>query len=116
MNYITIELLSIFTNSNRFYSFQLRIDFLALSLAQPNGEGVCVNDALTIEGGASPLPIICGENSGQHVYVSYNGLTPITISITLGDEPVFDRKWTIRIAQIACSCPTLGKIFFKFHV
>lgn len=45
---------------------QLRIDFLDFSLAQPTGDGVCSNDYFTVSGGSSPVPRICGENSGEY--------------------------------------------------
>lgn len=85
---------------------QLRIDFLSLSLAPPNGDGFCVTDTLTITGGSSRVPTICGENSGQHVYIDFNGVSPITISIASTASYVFNRQWQFQIAQIACASPT----------
>lgn len=46
---------------------QLRIDFKHFTLAQPNAwNGVCENDTLTVIGGTSSVPTLCGENKGQH--------------------------------------------------
>jgi len=45
---------------------QIRVDFLELELSQPDENGLCVGDFLTITGGISESPIICGSNSGQH--------------------------------------------------
>lgn len=84
---------------------QLRIDFLTLSLAPPNGDGHCTLDNLQITGGSSRVPLICGENSGQHVYVNFNGddQTPITISVATSASYSFNRQWQFQIAQLACS-------------
>ncbi|XP_018785559.1 PREDICTED: uncharacterized protein LOC108966879 [Bactrocera latifrons] len=84
---------------------QLRIDFLSLSIAPPNGDGFCVTDTLTITGG-SRVPTICGENNGQHVYVDFNGDSPITISVATSDSYTFNRQWQFQIAQLACASAT----------
>ncbi|XP_011212713.2 uncharacterized protein LOC105232641 [Bactrocera dorsalis] len=84
---------------------QLRIDFLSLSIAPPNGDGFCVTDTLTITGG-SRVPTICGENNGQHVYVDFNGDSPITISVATSDDYTFNRQWQFQIAQLACASAT----------
>ncbi|KAF7988917.1 hypothetical protein HCN44_007227 [Aphidius gifuensis] len=84
---------------------QLRIDFLELSLSQPNGSGVCDYDFLLISGGSTSVPRICGDNSKQHVYVEFFENNPITISINTNAEYKFGRKWNLRIRQIACDSP-----------
>nr|XP_023015444.1 uncharacterized protein LOC111504950 [Leptinotarsa decemlineata] len=66
--------------------------------------GVCNTDALIVTGGASNVPILCGENTGQHIYVDFNGNTSITISIR--SSGLFaSRAWNIKVSQIACNCP-----------
>lgn len=85
---------------------QLRIDFRSLSLAPPSGDGYCLTDSLQITGGASRVPIICGENSGQHVYVDFNGEAPIMISVATSPSYTFNRQWQLQIAQLACRSPT----------
>ncbi|XP_026847597.1 uncharacterized protein LOC6600581 [Drosophila persimilis] len=87
---------------------QLRVDFLALSLAPPTGDGFCSTDALTITGGASQVPSICGENSGQHVYVDFNGVNPITISVATSAGYTFNRQWQFQIRMLSCSSATLA--------
>lgn len=89
--------------------FQLRIDFLSLTLAQPDGNGYCIYDSLTVTGGAGTVPVICGENSGQHIYVNFNGDNDIVIRIDTTAALAFARSWTLQIAQIGCACPTKGK-------
>ncbi|XP_065361164.1 uncharacterized protein LOC135954851 [Calliphora vicina] len=87
---------------------QLRIDFLSLQLAPPNGDGFCLTDSLQITGGSSRVPAICGDNSGQHVYVDFNGESPITISVATSASYTFNRQWQFQIAQLACASPTLA--------
>ncbi|KAJ8975888.1 hypothetical protein NQ317_011359, partial [Molorchus minor] len=82
---------------------QVRIDFLALSLAQPDDNGTCTTDALLITGGASVIPVICGDKSGQHIYLDFNGNTSITITISTSAGT--SGAWNIKVAQIACNCP-----------
>lgn len=78
-------------------------------LAQPDGNGNCVFDSVVITGSGSNVPIICGENSGQHMYLMANGNNSITIQITTSPLVSLARSWNIKITQIACDCPTQGK-------
>lgn len=78
-------------------------------MAQPNAEGHCVNDALTITGAASTFTPICGENTGHHVFLDFNGDQDIVISIETNANMVFSRYWNIRAIQLACDCPGRGK-------
>ncbi|XP_022218497.1 uncharacterized protein LOC111071456 [Drosophila obscura] len=87
---------------------QLRVDFLALSLAPPTGDGACSTDAVTITGGASQVPSICGENSGQHVYVDFNGVSPITISVATSAGYTFNRQWQFQIRMLGCKSDSLA--------
>ncbi|XP_070148956.1 uncharacterized protein [Polyergus mexicanus] len=81
---------------------QLRLDFLEATWAQPNATGYCDYDVFLVSGGSSTVPRICGENTNQHVYVDFNGATPISISVDTNAGYAFDRRWNIRIQQIAC--------------
>lgn len=90
--------------------FQIRIDFLSFSLAQPNANGTCNTDAMYVIGGASQVPVICGENSGQHIYVDFNGDSDIQIIIDTNSGVSFARSWNLKISQIGCDCPTRGKL------
>ncbi|XP_055849332.1 uncharacterized protein LOC129914208 isoform X2 [Episyrphus balteatus] len=48
---------------------QLRIDFIHFSLGQPNRKtGLCDGDVFNVTGGPSGSFLLCGQNSGQHVY------------------------------------------------
>lgn len=69
---------------------------------------MCIYDALTITGGGSQVPIICGENSGQHVYVDFNGNDTINMVIATSSSLSFGRSWILKVTQIGCACPTRG--------
>ena len=46
---------------------QIRMDFVDFSLASPNIEGQCEDEAMIVTSQSSNiLPHICGENEGQH--------------------------------------------------
>ncbi|XP_067004462.1 cubilin isoform X2 [Anabrus simplex] len=82
---------------------QVRLDFLDFSLAQPDVNGNCLNDFLSVTGGATSVPRICGENTGQHIYVDFDpGSNPIQISIDTNTAFAFNRRWNIKITQIPC--------------
>jgi hypothetical protein len=87
-----------------------------LNLAQPNPQGVCDTDALTITGGAGPVPVICGENTGQHVYVDFNGNSTIQINVMTSSTDSIGRNWNFLITQIACDCPTRGRTLFPVNI
>lgn len=86
-----------------------------MELAQPDGEGNCVTDYIVITGGTTVLRPICGELSGQHVYINFNGDTDITITISTSVASTFARTWLLKVAQIGCDCPTLGRKYKNKH-
>lgn len=77
-------------------------------MAQPDGNGNCIVDSMIITGSGSNPPILCGENSGQHMFLAVSGTDPITITITTSATLLLERSWHIKVTQIACDCPTLG--------
>lgn len=87
---------------------QLRVEFLDLSLVGPTGDGSCSTDAISISGGASNVPTICGENSGQHVVVDFDGTNSISISIAATSSHTFGRHWFIRVTQFNCDAANKG--------
>lgn len=87
---------------------QLRVEFLDLSIVGPTGDGICSTDALQITGGASHVPAICGENSGQHVVVDFDGTGPISITVAATATFTFGRHWFIRATQINCDSAMRG--------
>lgn len=87
---------------------QLRIDFLDLSMAPPNGDGICNTDIISISGGATSVPNLCGDNSGQHVIVDFSGTSSVTVAITATAAYTFGRHWHIRITQLNCDSAGRG--------
>ncbi|XP_058066210.1 uncharacterized protein LOC131215831 [Anopheles bellator] len=82
---------------------QLRVDFRVLSLNQPTGDGACNTDRLTITGSSPGLTQLCGENTGQHLYVNFAGSTPITIRVATDAGTTFNRLWNLELSLIACT-------------
>ncbi|XP_063697912.1 uncharacterized protein LOC134828854 [Culicoides brevitarsis] len=82
---------------------QLRIDMLDFLLAQPSGDGSCTFDYMSVTGGNSRVPRICGENTGQHIYVDFNGDAPITVTIYTSSVYTLERRWYLRMSQINCA-------------
>lgn len=72
------------------------------SLAPPNGDGSCNTDYMAISGGSSRVPRLCGQNTGQHVYVNFNGNAAITIALESTASFAFNRHWHFKLTQIPC--------------
>uniref|UniRef100_A0A2S2P7N4 CUB domain-containing protein n=1 Tax=Schizaphis graminum TaxID=13262 RepID=A0A2S2P7N4_SCHGA len=102
---------------------QLRIDFERFSLGQPTKQTsesayTCERDEFTlISNGDTKInvPVLCGENSGQHVYVPVNqqqydpknnNKQQITLRfrLTARDEDYTDPEpfWKLKISQLEC--------------
>ncbi|XP_026758625.2 uncharacterized protein LOC113518061 [Galleria mellonella] len=87
---------------------QLRIDFLDMVLAQPDGDGNCATDSVTVTGGNTVVPTICGDNTGQTIFVDFNGNAAITITITATASTTFARRWNMKLVQLGCDCPGIA--------
>lgn len=97
---------------------QLRIEFLDLSLVGPTGDGSCNTDAITITGGASNVPVLCGENSGQHVVIDFDDENPILITVAATSTYTFGRHWFIRATQYNCDAANKGykRLCYHFNI
>ncbi|XP_071452341.1 uncharacterized protein [Hetaerina americana] len=85
---------------------QLRLDFRNFNLQGPDANGNCVNDFFQVSGAASPIPRICGTNTGEHMYIDFPaGTNPITLSITANNLITAGRTWSIKATQITCDSP-----------
>ncbi|XP_053692383.1 uncharacterized protein LOC128740841 [Sabethes cyaneus] len=85
---------------------QLRLDFNSFNLASPTiDSGVeCTVDTLSIQNLDFKL---CGENSGQHIYVPFNPtLTELTLAINFNLGTRLPGQsgpyWNIRVQQLEC--------------
>lgn len=84
----------------------IRLNFSRFSLTPPN-EGNCLRDHLAVSGQNinNFIPKLCGENSGQHMYIDVDTVPgPVELRInTVGSG--FDREWEIEVTQIECNSP-----------
>nr|XP_045603360.1 uncharacterized protein LOC123761390 [Procambarus clarkii] len=82
---------------------QMRFDFITLDLSQPDSNGICTDDFLTVTGGVSSVPMICGYNSGQHIYydVDPNG-GAVKLTVDRSAQASLLKTWNIKVSQIAC--------------
>ncbi|XP_053672181.1 uncharacterized protein LOC128722536 [Anopheles nili] len=87
---------------------QLRLDFNSFSLAQPTLDPYprCINDVLSIENLNFDL---CGENTGQHVYVPFNPTNAdrtLTITFRIANRNhipnLRNPHWSVRVQQLEC--------------
>jgi len=84
---------------------QLRLDFEEFSLAQPDDNGFCTTDSFMVRTTVGErLPILCGDNAGQHLYVDMGrgSANPVVLSVVSNGDAVA-RKWKIKINMIPCN-------------
>ncbi|XP_011160870.1 uncharacterized protein LOC105196560 [Solenopsis invicta] len=83
---------------------QYRLDFVQFNIRGPETvNNVCVYDQFIVSGG-NPVPTICGNNDGNHMYIDTGvGQTnPVTLTfVTSGNS--YSRSWKVRVSQIPCS-------------
>uniref|UniRef100_A0A182F2W1 CUB domain-containing protein n=1 Tax=Anopheles albimanus TaxID=7167 RepID=A0A182F2W1_ANOAL len=87
---------------------QVRLDFNSFSLAQPTLDPypTCINDVLTVDNLNFNL---CGENSGQHLYVPFNPTSAdrtMTITFRIASRAqiptLTNPHWSVRVQQLEC--------------
>ncbi|XP_018377834.1 PREDICTED: uncharacterized protein LOC108770662 [Trachymyrmex cornetzi] len=83
---------------------QYRLDFVQFNIRGPETtNNICVYDQFIVSGG-NPVPTICGNNDGNHMYIDtgVGPTNPVTLTfVTSGNS--FSRSWKVRISQIRCS-------------
>lgn len=83
---------------------QFRLDFVQFNIRGPETtHHLCTYDQFIVSGG-NPVPTICGNNNGNHMYIDAGiGQTnPVTLTfVTSGTS--FPRSWKVRVSQIRCS-------------
>lgn len=87
-----------------------------LVLAQPDGDGNCATDSITVTGGNTIVPTLCGDLSDQTIFVDFNGNTAITITVSVSLATTFNRRWNIKLIQLGCDCPGIGKYVFSKYL
>jgi len=71
----------------------------------------CLTDTFTVRGqntGPNNPPVICGTNTGEHMYAEMDQNNCNSLDFQLGGATgvgatAVDRKWTIKVTQIECS-------------
>ncbi|KAG7155783.1 hypothetical protein Hamer_G022111 [Homarus americanus] len=82
---------------------QIRLDFLNFNLSQPDINGNCNDDFLTVTPTTSTVPRICGDNDDQHMYMDVDPAGgPIRLTVDLSSASTIPRSWDIKIRQIPC--------------
>jgi hypothetical protein len=66
-----------------------------------NNYGRCVTDTFTVSSSAGAVPVICGTNTGQHIYVDSDGEQCSSASFTFGGTTA-TRQYNIKILQYDC--------------
>ncbi|KAI9559205.1 hypothetical protein GHT06_015994 [Daphnia sinensis] len=88
---------------------QVRLDFVSFTTAQPVA-GTCT-DTFTVGGSTSVVPTICGDNTGQHMYldVPSSALTPTDVQLIFNfPTGAATRAWNIKIAMLPCGASYLA--------
>ncbi|XP_057368628.1 uncharacterized protein LOC130689709 [Daphnia carinata] len=81
---------------------QIRLDFREFSIAQPNRQSKCATDSFRVFNAENKVPTLCGENSGQHLYVTpRSGTNGVQLGFKFGPSPI-SRLWKIDIILIPC--------------
>jgi len=84
---------------------QARLDFVNLELSEPGADGACDTDFFTVTGGTSTPPMICGSNTGQHMYVDMDPAGgPLKLTVDRSSaSPDSTNNWDIQVTQIPCT-------------
>nr|XP_040574106.1 uncharacterized protein LOC121123088 [Lepeophtheirus salmonis] len=86
----------------------LRLDFEMFSTSGPSATseaagGACV-DMLTVTVPTGQMvPVICGTNNGQHIYLDIGRMTTDTATLNFAFTGVFNRFYDVKITQIPCN-------------
>lgn len=73
------------------------------------GTGDCTTDQFNVASpGAMGSPIICGKNSGQHIFIDSDGSSCHNVNINVGGTTSTSRQWDIFVTQYTCGQEDLG--------
>lgn len=89
---------------------QIRLDFVSFTIAQPT-LGTC-SDTFVVGGSTNVVPVICGVNTGQHMYlgVPSSAVTPTDVQLmfNFASGIAATRSWNIKIAMLPCGASYLA--------
>jgi len=71
-----------------------------------NTHGQCKDEAFSVSSPGKAPPVICGKNTGQHMYVDADGMTCNQLSFTW--MKYNEQKFNIKISQIECGSEMLA--------
>jgi len=97
---------------------QIRVDFISLVLGSPV-QGECRNDSLMISGAdmnslATLPPLLCGDLTGQHLYLSVKHSDQVQLTIRLGVE--LGQQWDIKTTQLVEGDPLVAPMYcLQYH-
>ncbi|XP_023210216.1 uncharacterized protein LOC111613128 [Centruroides sculpturatus] len=83
---------------------QVRLDLIEFNLSQPDENGQCTTDSFMVRTTVGArLPIMCGVNKGQHLYVDMGrgSGNPVVLSVVSNGDKM-SRMWKIKITMIEC--------------
>ncbi|XP_046637998.1 uncharacterized protein LOC124316228 [Daphnia pulicaria] len=87
---------------------QIRLDFISFLIEQPNEQSVCSVDSFQVAGAINKVPVICGDNDGQHMYLTLpRDATSAQLIMTFGTSTI-PRFWRIKIAMLPCDSDYLA--------
>lgn len=74
----------------------------------PNAIGDCTGDSFIVSGTNNNVPMICGENSGQHLYLDMaDGCAKLHFNLVAA-QSMATRRWDIRVVQYECGDTNAG--------
>jgi len=74
----------------------------AVAQKNPNAIGDCTGDSFVVSGTNNQVPIICGENSGQHIFLDMaDGCANLYFNL-VSAHSMNTRRWDIRAVQYVC--------------
>lgn len=101
---------------------QFKLNFDEMSLAPPiNGtcggktDSFIVSGAVNFNTSGLPASGLCGDMSGQHMYLDVDPdspADPLLLIISTANEQRYNRRWSIRVQQIVCHSPFRGKMSY----
>ncbi|XP_046459992.1 uncharacterized protein LOC124206306 [Daphnia pulex] len=91
---------------------QIRLDFVSFTTSQPTA-GTCT-DTFQVGGVSNAVPTICGDNTGQHMYLhvptSSNNPIDVQLMFNFASGTTINRTWNIKIAMLPCGTKYLAPV------
>ncbi|KAF5275061.1 hypothetical protein FQA39_LY06998 [Lamprigera yunnana] len=85
---------------------QLKIDILSMTLESPDAVGLCSTERFEVPN--TNVPVICGENSNQHLYAHLNLMNSRQIGLTITSQSP-TKQFLIKVTQLYC--PRMTDLF-----